>query len=448
MAENQKRSIIDILIDAGAAVINWHDRIQLAIDRLCIRSYYQFALLVHNKRDRAHELKPKILQYFAVIVLATIAVLAIYNYALAYEYSYHGRVLGYVKNQDDVIRVLQLSNDELSQARNVKIKIEPGEDITFRRVVSLHNKIDNDDTVLKRLTYLSNMRADAYGIYVNGQYLLSVATKSQAENVIDDVKSYYATYESKKKTNYEKVDIAEKVKIMPHSEKLTQVYSENNAVESLIKDKAVTVKTVEKSTFAEVVKYKTVVKKTSSMYRGDSKVTQKGENGKRVVTARITKINGTQTDREDLKVKTLKPMVRKIIYEGTKKRPKTAPTGTFIMPVSGYSLSSTFGYRWGRMHEGVDLACATGTPIHASDGGTIIRAGWYSGYGECVEISHGNGYVTRYGHCSKILVSTGDKVYQGQTIALVGNTGNSYGSHCHFEIRINGSARNPLKYVK
>jgi murein DD-endopeptidase MepM/ murein hydrolase activator NlpD len=448
MAENQKRSIIDILIDAGAAVINWHDRTQLAADRVCIKGYYHFALFVHNRRDRAHELKPKILQYFAVILLATIAVLAIYNYALAYEYSYHGRVLGYVKNQDDVIKVLQLSNDELSQARNVKIKIEPGEDITFRRVVSLHNKIDNDDTVLKRLTYLSNMRADAYGIFVNGKYVLSVATKSQAKSVISDIKDYYTTYESKKKTSYEKVDIAEKVEIKPHSEKLTQVSSENQAVKTLIADKTVTVKTVEKSTFAEIVKYKTVIRKSSSMYRGNSKVTQKGVNGKRVVTARITKVNGTQTDRVDLNVKTLKPMVKKIVYKGTKKRPKTAPTGTFIMPVSGYSLSSTFGYRWGRMHEGVDLACGTGTPIHASDGGTVIRASWYSGYGKCVEISHGNGYVTRYGHCSKILVHTGQKVYQGQTIALVGNTGNSYGSHCHFEIRVNGSARNPLKYVK
>jgi murein DD-endopeptidase MepM/ murein hydrolase activator NlpD len=448
MAENQKKRIIDILIDGGAAVINWHDRTQARADRLCIRAYYQFALFVHNKRDRVHELKPKILQYFAGILLATIAVLAIYNYALAYEYSYHGRVLGYVKNQDDVIKVLNLSNDELSKARNVKINIVPGEDITFKRVVSLHNNIDSDDTVLKRLTYLSNMRADAYGIYLNGKYYISVADKAQAKNVISDVKAYYAKSDAKKKTVFEQIKVAEKIGYQPHSEKLTSVYSENSAVDKIIKEKAITVKTVEKSTFAEVIKYKTVIKKTSSMYKGDSKVVQKGKNGKRAVTARITKVNGKQINRVDLHVKTLKSMTKKVIYKGTKTRPKTAPTGSFIMPVSGYTLSSTFGYRWGRMHEGVDLACATGTPIHASDGGTVVRAGWYMGYGKCVDISHGNGYVTRYGHCSKILVHTGQKVYQGQTIALVGNTGNSYGSHCHFEVRVNGSARNPLKYVK
>ena len=100
------------------------------------------------------------------------------------------------------------------------------------------------------------------------------------------------------------------------------------------------------------------------------------------------------------------------------------------------------------MHSGIDLAASQGTAIVAADGGTVTFAGYNSGgYGNMVKISHGNGVETRYAHCSEIDVSVGDKVAQGQLIAKVGNTGRSYGSHCHFEIRINGEAVDPLKYL-
>ena len=110
-----------------------------------------------------------------------------------------------------------------------------------------------------------------------------------------------------------------------------------------------------------------------------------------------------------LETKTIKKAVKKIVIKGTKAVPKTAPTGKLIIPVSGYTMTSPFGWRWGRMHEGVDLACATGTTIRAADGGTVIRAGWYSGYGLCIDIDHGGGKMTRYGHCSAVNVSVGQK---------------------------------------
>ena len=97
---------------------------------------------------------------------------------------------------------------------------------------------------------------------------------------------------------------------------------------------------------------------------------------------------------------------------------------------------------------GVDLAAPKGTPIYASRDGTISYSGASSGYGLLVEINHGSGITTRYGHCSKLLVKKGQKVKQGQIIALVGSTGHSTGPHCHFEIRINGTPVNPEKYVK
>ena len=118
------------------------------------------------------------------------------------------------------------------------------------------------------------------------------------------------------------------------------------------------------------------------------------------------------------------------------------------MPLRNYEgISSPFGYRWGRLHSGIDMGAHHGTPIYATDGGTVIMAGWYYGYGLCVDIDHGNGRVTRYGHCSQLLVNKGDQVYQGQNIALVGNTGHSFGNHLHFEIRLNGTPVNPRPYL-
>ena len=99
------------------------------------------------------------------------------------------------------------------------------------------------------------------------------------------------------------------------------------------------------------------------------------------------------------------------------------------------------------MHDGIDLAASTGTPIKASDGGTVVHSGWYYGYGYTVIIDHGGGVKTLYGHNSANYVSVGEKVFQGQVIAAVGNTGNSTGPHCHFEIMMNGRNVNPSLYV-
>ena len=118
----------------------------------------------------------------------------------------------------------------------------------------------------------------------------------------------------------------------------------------------------------------------------------------------------------------------------------------FIWPTSG-TLTSGFGWRWGRMHEGIDIAAPTGTPISAAASGTVIYAGWMGGYGNLVVIDHGNGLATAYGHQSSIAVGSGTYVSQGQTIGYVGSTGHSTGPHVHFEVRVNGTPVDPLGYL-
>ena len=116
-----------------------------------------------------------------------------------------------------------------------------------------------------------------------------------------------------------------------------------------------------------------------------------------------------------------------------------------IWPVNG-PITSGFGWRWGRMHEGIDIGVPCGTPIHAAASGTVIYSGWMDGYGNFVVIDHGNGLATAYGHQSAIYVS-GGSVSQGQSIGAVGSTGNSTGCHLHFEVRVNGTPVDPLGYL-
>jgi murein DD-endopeptidase MepM/ murein hydrolase activator NlpD len=117
-----------------------------------------------------------------------------------------------------------------------------------------------------------------------------------------------------------------------------------------------------------------------------------------------------------------------------------------IWPVNG-PVTSPFGMRWGRMHEGIDIAVPTGTPIHASARGRVAYAGWMSGYGNLVAIDHGNGLSTAYGHQERVAVSVGQVVSQGQVIGYSDCTGHCFGPHVHFEVRINGTPVDPLAYL-
>ena len=119
------------------------------------------------------------------------------------------------------------------------------------------------------------------------------------------------------------------------------------------------------------------------------------------------------------------------------------------MPLkSAFRYTSPFGKRWGRMHQGVDMAGPVGTPVLTTGEGTVMFAGWQSGYGNVIKIQHALGVETRYGHLSKIHVKAGQKVSRGARIGDMGNTGRSTGPHLHYEVRVNGEAVDPLRFIK
>jgi len=155
----------------------------------------------------------------------------------------------------------------------------------------------------------------------------------------------------------------------------------------------------------------------------------------------VTIENGIEVKREMIHENIMVVSEPAVIERGTIIPP------TYIKPINGGRKTSNYGWRWGRLHKGVDWGIPVGTKIFASSGGTVVRADYNGAYGLCVLISHPDGRMTRYAHCSKLLVSAGQSVKQGETIALSGNTGRSTGPHLHFEIIINGSAVDPLKYI-
>lgn len=207
------------------------------------------------------------------------------------------------------------------------------------------------------------------------------------------------------------------------------------------------VKTEEATSYEEEIPYETKIEETDELYLDQTEVSQEGQNGAKKVDAVIVKVDGAETETRIVKEEVTREPVAKIERHGTKERPRDVATGTFLRPTGGY-LSSGFGARWGTVHQGLDLANTMGSVITASDGGKVVYSTYNTGgYGYLVIIDHENGYQTYYAHCSQLLVSVGDRVAQGDNIALVGSTGDSTGPHCHFEIRLNGVPQNPANYI-
>ena len=215
----------------------------------------------------------------------------------------------------------------------------------------------------------------------------------------------------------------------------------------------------------ESIRYKTIEQKDSSMYTGTSKTVQKGQKGISKITRKIEKHNGKITEALIVNTEVLKDPVNKIVKVGTKQGSSyggyyTGPLGPAtisgdwawptvsnytITEYWGYGLRSDIGESSSRMHDGIDIAgLGCGSPIYAANNGTVTYASWYPGYGNYIEINHGSGIITFYGHLNAIYVSSGQRVSKGQNIAAMGNTGYSYGCHLHYGMKLNGSSANPL----
>lgn len=455
--------------------------------------------LEHLKRY-SEDHKKGMLMVFAIAMMGVMGAAGVLNYCTAYEYSYNGQKLGLVKEKDDVLQITDLVQGALTEEKNMKIVIDAKDDITFHRKLALdESQIDNSEQVLKRLTYMGDLKVKATGIYVNGKKIGAVQDRKTAEKALKDVADKYTKQGDN--IEVESVRFLEKVDIKTANTDLEDLHSEEEMVDLLctsgeketvhkvvagdtlhsiakkydvwedqlladnkginskklevgsniiVKQQApvLTYEVIEKITYDKVIEHKVEEQKSADIYEGMTETQQAGSDGLSEITARVTLQNGKKVVEEDLVTTVKEEPVTEVVLVGTKERPPTVGSGKYIWPLKdSFTQTSGFGSRWGRQHKGIDLAVSVGTTVYAADGGTVVEAQYSGSYGNVVMIDHQNGQETRYAHNSKLLVKKGDKVYQGQPIAKSGNTGRSTGPHVHFEIRFNGEPRNPLNYL-
>lgn len=427
-----------------------------------------------------------------VVVAVCFAVNAL-DCSLGYEVIVDGENIGVVAEKDDVLAAISEAGEDVKKYLGEDTDYEKNA-VFVRRLISNKDIMSKEDIKDALLANVDTM-VECYALYVNGESLFGVSTEEAANWVLAQYKQKYT---GEQITDDMVVDFCEDTEVRKTFLHIGMLETPEEALETLsgntkqegtyivknndtlweIADKfdtsvehllaindnlseniregleirveesvpLLSVKSVQTVSLVEPVPYEVEKINDNTIYKNTTVVAQKGKEGEARVLARVTKINGVETDKDVLESETLVQPVKQIEKIGTKERPATTGSGTFIRPTYG-SLSSRYGSRWGRNHNGIDIAGAYNSDIKAADGGVVTYAGWMSGYGNYVIINHENGYQTAYGHCASLCVSVGSRVAKGDVIAKMGNTGRSTGTHLHFEVKKNGSYVNPLSYV-
>jgi murein DD-endopeptidase MepM/ murein hydrolase activator NlpD len=436
--------------------------------------------------------------------IAVVALVIVNSHAVGVTID--GQKVGYVTDEETFVELVEDVREELSQENaNANIVIDEAK-IALASSIENTKKIEYIDTQELKDTLLESeaVVASAYAIAVNDQPLVNIATENDAQALLNGIVQQftannpavqYAWMDDVKIENVSAdldslVSTPAAITYLLTGNEQVKVYTvaENDTVWGISQSQNVSVdeiaaanpdlnleeihvgdeikmnklvpfihlQTTESAVERESVDFAVREEKTDALYVGEKKVKEEGVKGEREVTREYTKVNGEVVNTVELASVTLSEPKTQIVSVGTKAKPvsaKYAPgggsyiggNGILSNPMAHMELSSGYGGR--RNHAGADFRNPKGTPIYASAAGTVTFSGWSGAYGNIVRISHGGGLETWYAHCSVLNVTAGQSVAQGQQIGLVGATGQATGYHLHFEVRVNGAAQNPLRYL-
>lgn len=426
---------------------------------------------------------------FIIIVNTTI------NMNFALKVVYDGKEVGYIADES----VFNKAKQQMEGRIIYEEYIEP-EDLTpeFTICVVTDKKLMNSNLLTNELIRASgNELTEAFGLYVDDTFMGAVKDGEQIIQILDQVKAPYRTGDptetieftkkvevrdglypvtsvtgiAKIKESITTEEVAERIYTTQAGDAPLSIASKNNIPykqlvslnpeiekklligQEILVTKSVPflgVKVVREIEYTEETKFKIQQVQDKNQAQGYVKVTQKGQNGENLITAKVIYLDGVETEREIISKEAVKEPIDEVVVVGGKTPLATVSSGQassgFRWPVDGGRLSA--GINAYKGHTGMDIAANTGTAIRAAASGTVTMVKYNTtGYGYHLMISHGGGVETLYAHTSKIYVKQGQWVNQGDLIAAVGNTGRSTGPHCHFEIRINGRYMDPAKYI-
>jgi len=430
--------------------------------------------------------------------LAVAAVVVFSLYTVGVTVTYNGRVVGNVSSESVAAAALENVQSIASEALDGQYAISDSL-VQYTSNIMLRKDVEDENALKEELTESIDQITYAYSLYVGGEFIGATPYEGALEELFQQLINAASTENTVSCTFEQDIDIVEgyvstdKIMNLGHiaevlySTKMEEVtytvqkgdtwseIAQRNGMTSnellalnpgydisklaigevLVMSAAVpylTITVTEQERYVEDIPFDIVYTDTADLYIGDTKVTSAGSYGVADVVANVTYVNGEETERTVLSSVVLKAPVAEQQLRGTTKRPTWHATGSFRWPASG-RVTSKFGPRkspggiGSTNHKGIDIGNKKGTPIYAADGGKVIYSGWMSGFGYLVKIDHQNGYVTYYGHCSKLLVKVGDKVPKGTKIAEIGSTGTATGNCLHFEVRYKNVAKNPLNYL-
>ncbi len=431
-----------------------------------------------------------------LVVLAMVMVSGMWFLSVrtpAYAVIIDGQQKFMVKDRRNVDKAIQEISREQNNGLDKK-EAELAKAVTIRRTMAARRDIIKPEEVLNTLR--KEVKFDAVAIVVNGKAVTYVASKDVANDVLTKLKKQYSQVDQGEKlisaNLQEKVTLKnqkvapDKVKKAEQALVLLTTGNENPQKYEVKEGDSLWIIARRNDTYVDDIKkanhlegedlqlgqelvllksqpYINVISKvegqkvevipfetkvvTDRNVASSIKVKQEGQTGEKQIAYVATKCNGVVSQKNVLEEKIVKAAVDKIIVKGSRVTYVASRggggSGNLDWPVHG-SISQYFSGG----HTGLDIATRTGTAIRAADSGRVTFAGYSGGYGNFIIISHGNGLVTRYAHCSSIAVSSGTNVSKGQVIGAVGTTGHSTGPHLHFEVLSGGSFRNPLSYLR